>query len=372
MFNSEPENYNIQQNTVSDSASKAFSASTSKLDAYDIQDYRSPRAKELLNLAQQYKRFEVTDIYMIIGVFLIGFVFAFVLSNYYKLKKEKIQEINKQFQGLKGEYEQVQKSLGKYISWKYRVKIAEKIFYVLLLSLGFLFYKSPSLMSYTFTEIPHYSIPFFTVLIMGFNLVGMQLDKKEKAQEKRHLKLKEQLKDTKRLLISHMDPVMVQTIKEIIKKDMRREIEAMKNSDEGCSQKCRLTNEMLKKDLGRNKVIVSEFISFKWCETCQNPQPGAVQVCHSGCGQKVFKRCLPLMKEYGEMEKDIQSLKQQIQEISEASLKFSEFQKAKRELEFDEVKKKSMTFSMIDKSLTKGIGSVAGGSQSMRNSQQLQ
>lgn len=32
-----------------------------------------------------------------------------------------------------------------------------------------------------------------------------------------------------------MDPVMVQTIKELIKKDMRREIEAMRNSDEGCS-----------------------------------------------------------------------------------------------------------------------------------------
>lgn len=123
-------------------------------------------------------------------------------------------------------------------------------------------------MSYTFTDIPHLSIPFFTILIMGFNLAGMWLVKKEKDQEKRHIKLKEQLKDTKRLLLSHMDPVMVQTIKEIIKKDMRKEIDAMRNSDEGCSQKCRMTNEMLKKDLGRNKVIVNEFIGFKWCDTC--------------------------------------------------------------------------------------------------------
>jgi hypothetical protein len=103
----------------------------------------------------------------------------------------------------------VQKRLGTYIRWKYRVKIAEKVFYVLLLSLGFMFYKSPALIAYTFTEIPQYSIPLFTILVMFFNLSTMWLDKKEKDQEKRHLKLKEQLKDTKRLLLSHMDPVMV-------------------------------------------------------------------------------------------------------------------------------------------------------------------
>lgn len=34
----------------------------------------------------------------------------------------------------------------------------------------------------------------------------------------------------------------------------------MRNSDEGCSHKCKLMNEMMKKDLGRNKVIVNEFI----------------------------------------------------------------------------------------------------------------
>lgn len=219
-------------------------------------------------MAQQYRRFDITDIYMIIGVFIIGFVFAYVLSNYGKWKSQKIQEINKQFQGLKGEYEQVQKRLGKYIQWKYRVKIAEKVFYVLLLALGFMFYKSPSLMSYTFTEIPHLSIPFFTVVTMFFSLCGMWLERKEKDQEKRHIKLKEQLKDTKRLLLSHMDPIMVQTVKELVRKDMRREIEAMKNSDEGCSHKCKIMNDMHRKDLGRNKVIVNELIQFKWCDTC--------------------------------------------------------------------------------------------------------
>lgn len=77
-----------------------------------------------------------------------------------------------------------------------------------------------------------------------------------------------------------MDPVMVQAVKEIVKNDMRREIEQLKNSDAGCSQKCILTNEMLKKDLDRNKSVVMEMINFKWCETCMNyKQPGAVSIC---------------------------------------------------------------------------------------------
>ena len=168
------------------------------------------------------------------------------------------------------------------------------------------------------------------------------------------MKLKEQLKDTKRLLLSHMDPIMVQTVKELVRKDMRREIEAMKNSDEGCSQKCRLMNDMFRKDLGRNKVIVNEVTGFKWCEVCQKQQPAAAtqqQVCMAGCGQKIYNRCLPLVREYGEMESEIRLLKHQIQEITEASMKFSEFQKAKKQIEYEEMKQKSQTYSIIDKSL---------------------
>jgi hypothetical protein len=99
----------------------------------------------------------------------------------------------------------------------------------------------------------------------------------------------------------------------------------MKNSDEGCSVKCRLTNSMLTKDLDRNKHIVQELITFKFCDTCKNPQPGAVTVCHAGCGQKVFKKCLPLMREYGEREAEIQRLKSEIGEIASQTLKFTEY-----------------------------------------------
>lgn len=210
----------------------------------------------------------MTDIYIILGVFIVGFVFAMLLAQYYKVKKERIQQINQQFQGLKGEYELISKQLGCYIQWRYKLKNAEKVFYVMLLSLGFLAYKSPYLLNFMFSEIPHVSIPAFTLAFLGFHFAGLYLDRQEKDQEKRHRKLKDQMKDTKRLLISHMDPFMVQTVKEIIKKDIRKEIEAMRNSDQGCSLKCKAINQLLTKDIDRNKVIVQELMQFKWCDTC--------------------------------------------------------------------------------------------------------
>ena len=99
---------------------------------------------------------------------------------------------------------------------------------------------------------------------------------------------------------------------------MRKEIEAMKSSDDGCSQKCKLINEMLTKDVSRNRNVVNEVIQFKWCDTClSGKQPGAVNaICQSGCGQKIYSKCIPLMADYGEMEKEIQKLRDKIADIT--------------------------------------------------------
>lgn len=77
------------------------------------------------------------------------------------------------------------------------------------------------------------------------------------------------MKDAKRLLVSQMDPIMVEAVKEIVKADMKEEIERLKNSDEGCSQKCRLTVQMHKLDVDRNEMLVQELINFKWCDQCK-------------------------------------------------------------------------------------------------------
>ncbi len=155
------------------------------------------------------------------------------------------------------------------------------------------------------------------------------------------------MKDTKRQLISEIDPVLVATIKEIVKNDMRKEIEAMKSSDDGCSQKCKLINEMMTKDVNRNRNVVNEVIQFKWCETCQaGKQPGAVNgICQSSCGQKFYNKCIPLMTSYGEMEKEIQRLRDKIAEITARSLKFQDYMKAKQSLEMGEIKLMSKTYS---------------------------
>jgi hypothetical protein len=35
-----------------------------------------------------------------------------------------------------------------------------------------------------------------------------------------------------------MDPLVVETLKSIVKQEYKSELEALKNSDEGCSEKC--------------------------------------------------------------------------------------------------------------------------------------
>ena len=59
-------------------------------------------------MMNQVKRFTWTDYFIVFGVFVVGFVFSMILNNYKNSTNEKIAEISKKFQGLKGEYEHVQ------------------------------------------------------------------------------------------------------------------------------------------------------------------------------------------------------------------------------------------------------------------------
>ena len=93
-----------------------------------------------------------------------------------------------------------------------------------------------------------------------------------------------------------MDPVMVDTLKHIVKKDLKKEVAEMRNSEEGCSEKCRVSNEILRLDNQRSAPIVDNVLQFKWCDTCVQRQPGAVNICNSGCGFKFFKSTLPNLK----------------------------------------------------------------------------
>jgi len=126
-----------------------------------------------------YRRFDKSDILIILGVFLTGFFLAFTVTNYYRVKKEKLEQINQKFQGLKGEYEKIEKSLKRYIKWRVRVKFAEKIYYVFLLALGFLFYKSPALFAVAFNQNPHITLPVFCSLFLIIHFSNTYLEKQE-------------------------------------------------------------------------------------------------------------------------------------------------------------------------------------------------
>ena len=43
-------------------------------------------------------------------------------------------------------------------------------------------------------------------------------------------------------------------------KDMKKEISDLKNSDEGCTEKCRITNEILKLDNQRSLPIINNVL----------------------------------------------------------------------------------------------------------------
>mmetsp|Transcript_1404 Transcript_1404/g.2469 ORF Transcript_1404/g.2469 Transcript_1404/m.2469 type:complete len:84 (-) Transcript_1404:322-573(-) len=83
-----------------------------------------------------------------------------------------------------------------------------------------------------------------------------------------------------------MDPLVVEAVKEIVRKDMKSEYEAMRNSDDGCSQKCRIMKQIADTEFTRNSNIVQVMLNFQWCDICSVAELGAVSSgpCKSACG----------------------------------------------------------------------------------------
>ena len=78
-------------------------------------------------------------------------------------------------------------------------------------------------------------------------------------------------------LMKEMDPVVVKSLREIVEKDMKWEIEMMQNQLE-CTEKCKLMQKIGKESVDRSALIVTQMINFKWCDICSNtlgPQSGS-------------------------------------------------------------------------------------------------
>ena len=67
-----------------------------------------------------------------------------------------------------------------------------------------------------------------SMILIVFHFVGFYLNKQSQDTERNNHMLREKLKDAKRMLLSNMDPFIVETLKEIVKKDLRKEIEEMR------------------------------------------------------------------------------------------------------------------------------------------------
>ena len=78
---------------------------------------------------------------------------------------------------------------------------------------------------------PHISISLFALSVLGFSLANYILEKRAIKSENKVRSLKDKLKDAKRLLISQMDPTLVDAVKEIIRGDMQDDLNRMRDSE---------------------------------------------------------------------------------------------------------------------------------------------
>lgn len=149
-------------------------------------------------------------------------------------------------------------------------------------------------MNYLFVENGFFVLPAIVFLVGVIRMGGayyMELYTKSK-KSLREIKMNE--KEEKRSLISKMDPVVVETLREIVMADMKKEFEEMRNSDQGCSQKCMMIKSIADKDLERHKAVVKKLFDFEWCDFCSGGGPDAASVqsngkcpkpmCMKGCG----------------------------------------------------------------------------------------
>lgn len=124
-------------------------------------------------------------------------------------------------------------------------------------------------------------------------------------EEKRN-ELQGQLKDAEKRLVDKMDPQLLETVKKVLRREMKGEIDAMRTNQTGCTEKCKIKNRVLEEDLERHKGIVQALINYKWCSECSQVEPGAAKtVCQAGCGRGLHNKCVPLMKKFGKLEQTI-------------------------------------------------------------------
>lgn len=189
----------------------------------------------------------------------------------------------------KGQYQYYLEKKMKINKSKARIKLAERIYYAIIALLFILCYQSPNAQDFLFVDQAWTTIPSLIIFVLIINTMNWYYDYRFAKYDKKMDDIKNDNSDIKTKLLSQMDPLLVQALRDIIRQDMKSEMEELRNSDMGCTQKCRLMTEIAEKEVLRNQGIVKQMIEFQWCHDC-TVDTGAVQnitVCKRGCGRKL-------------------------------------------------------------------------------------
>jgi hypothetical protein len=192
-----------------------------------------------------------------------------------------------------------------------RLKYAQTCLYIVIACIAFWCYKAPAFRTAGTTTYVVIAAPIF--LVYAFQLLIYLEQGKVKEREKQKGDLKTQLRDTEKLLTDQLDPSLYKSLKHIVKREMKHELQQMRNDELGCTDKCRVKNKMIELDLDRNSAIVQTMTAFKWCQDCSNEETKAP--CKLGCGKRLMSQCVPLMKTYGKQEETIRLLRDRLEKM---------------------------------------------------------
>jgi hypothetical protein len=189
-------------------------------------------------------------------------------------------------------------------------------------------YKSKELMNFLLVDRGALTIPLAVTAVIVLRITISYYEQTYHTSKKQLKEMKMNEKEEKRSLLSQMDPVVVEALREIVMGDMKQELQELRNSDQGCTQKCVLIKTIADKDLARHKLVIKKLFEFEWCDTCDNGGEQLesqsthangvgkkVIVCKRGCGPKFVKLCMPSIQNYGQKGEEIAALNEQLKVV---------------------------------------------------------
>lgn len=91
--------------------------------------------------------------------------------------------------------------------------------------MAFFFYKTPSFFHYIFKENFWVSTPSLVLFILLIRYLKYNYENEDIELEKEIANIKRNQKDMRMELISQMDPIVIETLRDIVRQDMKSEIE---------------------------------------------------------------------------------------------------------------------------------------------------